>query len=33
MLHSIRKGPDEAGETVAPSALSYGSRNAPLLRG
>ncbi|EKU30016.1 cytochrome ubiquinol oxidase subunit I [Alcaligenes nematophilus] len=33
MLHSVRKGPDEAGETATPSALSYGSRNAPLLRG
>ena len=33
MLHAIRKGPDEHGAPSAPSALSYGSRNAPLLRG
>ncbi|HRL22382.1 MAG TPA: cytochrome ubiquinol oxidase subunit I [Alcaligenes sp.] len=33
MLHAIRKGPDEHGTPAAPSVLSYGSRNAPLLRG
>jgi len=33
MLHAIRKGPDDHGAQPAPSALSYGSRNAPLLRG
>lgn len=32
MLHSVRQGPDEPGGDTPAAALSYGSRNAPLLR-